>query len=93
MFKEALEKFTAYNIQQVSREENSNADALTRLATSKDVELLKLVPVEVLRAPTIEGKPEVMPINCQPSWMDPIVRYLVDGELPNDKQQGKTLRY
>ncbi|XP_024027555.1 uncharacterized protein LOC112093419 [Morus notabilis] len=91
--KEALEKFMAYDIQQVPRTENSNADALTRLATSKDTELLKLVPVEVLKASTTEGKPEVMLVNFQPSWMDPIIRYMVDDELPKDRQLAKRTRY
>ncbi|XP_024028926.1 uncharacterized protein LOC112093843 [Morus notabilis] len=91
--KEALEKLTAYDIQQVPRAENSNADALPRLATSKDAELLKLVPVEVLKDPSTEGKLEVMSMSHQPSWKDPIIRYLLDGELPEDKQQAKRLRY
>ncbi|GMN59391.1 hypothetical protein TIFTF001_028478 [Ficus carica] len=38
----------------VPRAENSNADALAHLATSKDSELLKIVLVEVLERPTIQ---------------------------------------
>lgn len=65
--------------------ENSNDDALTRLATSKNGEMLKLAPIEVFKAPTIEGKSEVIPINRQPRWKDPIIKYLVDGELLEDR--------
>lgn len=90
--KDALGKFTNYNIQQVPRVKNSNVDALARLVISKDVELLKLVPEEVLKVPAIEGKPEVMPVDSRPSWKDPIIKYLVDGELPKDKQQAKRLK-
>ncbi|XP_024019753.1 uncharacterized protein LOC112091128 [Morus notabilis] len=90
--KKALEKLTAYDIQQVSRAENSNAEALARLATSNDAELLKLVPVEALKAPSTKGKLKVMSMSCQPSWRDPIIRYLVDSELPEDKQQAKKLK-
>ncbi|XP_024017090.1 uncharacterized protein LOC112090316 [Morus notabilis] len=72
--KEALRRLTAYDIQQVPRADNSNVDALAKLATSRDVELLNLVPVEVLKAPTTEKRPEVVPVDYQPSWMDPIIR-------------------
>ncbi|XP_024032036.1 uncharacterized protein LOC112094694 [Morus notabilis] len=91
--KETLEKLSAYDIQQVPRVENSNADALARLATSKDAELLRLVPVEVLKAPSTKGKPEVLSLSHQPSWKDPIVKYLLDSGLPEDKQHAKRLRY
>jgi len=57
--KEALEKFATFDIQQVPRAENSNADALARLATSRDADLLHLVPLEVLKVPSTEKRPEV----------------------------------
>jgi len=91
--KEALGKLSAYDIQQVPRAENSNADALAKLATSKDAELLKLVPVEVLKVPSTKENPEVLALNSQPSWKDPIIKYLLDGELPDDRQEAKRLRY
>jgi len=91
--KEALGKFTAFEIQQVPRAENSNADALARLATSRDADLLNLVPLEVLKVPSIEKRPEVAPVELQPGWMDPIIRYLVGGELPEEKQQAKKIKY
>ncbi|XP_024033086.1 uncharacterized protein LOC112095396 [Morus notabilis] len=91
--REALGKLTAYDIQQVPRAENRNADALAKLATSRDAGLLNMVPVEVLKAQTTAKRPEVTPVDYQPSWMDPIIRYLVDGELPEDKQQAKKMKY
>ncbi|XP_024030694.1 uncharacterized protein LOC112094325 [Morus notabilis] len=87
--KEALGRLATYDIQQVPRAENSNADALAKLATSRDAELLKLVPMEVLKAPTTERRPEVAPVDYQPGWMDPITRYLAHGELLEDKQEAK----
>ncbi|XP_024024069.1 uncharacterized protein LOC112092339 [Morus notabilis] len=91
--KEALGKFTTYDIQQVPRAENSNADALTRLATSRDADLLNLVPLEVLKTPSTEKRPEVAPVDLQPSWMDPIIRYLVSGELPENRRQAQKMKY
>ncbi|XP_024023768.1 uncharacterized protein LOC112092269 [Morus notabilis] len=91
--KEALGRLSAYDIQQVPRAENSNADALAKLATSRDAELLNLVPVEVLKAPTTERRPEVTPVDYQLGWMDPITRYLAHGELPEDRKEAKRVRY
>lgn len=91
--KETLGKFKTYNVQQVPKAENSNVDALTMLATSKGAQLLKLVLVEVLETPTIEPTPEAMPLDSQPSQKDSIVNYLVNGELPKNKQHAKRLKY
>ncbi|XP_024025995.1 uncharacterized protein LOC112092918 [Morus notabilis] len=91
--REGLGKFTTYDIQQVPRAENCNADALARLATSRDAYILNLVPLEVLKTPSTEKRPEVAPVDLQPSWMDPIIRYLVNGELPEDRRQAQKMKY
>ncbi|XP_024023431.1 uncharacterized protein LOC112092198 [Morus notabilis] len=91
--REALGKFTTYDIQQVPRAKNSNADALARLAPSRDTDLLNLVPLEVLKTPSTEKRPEVAPVDLQPSWMDPIIRYMVSGELPEDRRQAQKMKY
>ncbi|PON78145.1 hypothetical protein PanWU01x14_021270, partial [Parasponia andersonii] len=43
---------------------NTRADALATLASTKDTELLKVVPVEFLVKPSIEVEPQVtMPVD------------------------------
>lgn len=88
-----LKKFAYYDIFQVPRAENSNANALAHLATSKDFEILKTVPFEVLEQPTIQGEneKEVMPIEMMTVWMLPIYKFLVDGKLPKDRVKAKNL--
>ncbi|KAL5548629.1 hypothetical protein UlMin_003860 [Ulmus minor] len=51
--KELLGKFDAITITKVPRNENSNADALARLATGLEDSLLKTVPIEILEEPSI----------------------------------------
>ncbi|KAK9175127.1 hypothetical protein WN944_027133 [Citrus x changshan-huyou] len=41
-----LESFVEYTVIQISREENSKADALARLASATDTSLTKLIPME-----------------------------------------------
>ncbi|KAL5575438.1 hypothetical protein UlMin_017137 [Ulmus minor] len=55
--KEAMNQFDMVTIIQVPRAENTNADALARLATGLEERLLKTVPIEILEVPSID-KPE-----------------------------------
>ena len=55
--KTTLEHFEFYTIEQVPREQNSNADALARLATSTEVDELNVVPIKHLSTPSI-SEPE-----------------------------------
>ncbi|PON92321.1 hypothetical protein TorRG33x02_119500, partial [Trema orientale] len=68
------------------------ADALAKLASTKDAELLNVVPVEFLAKPSIEVEPQVtMPIHRKPTWMVPIMQYLQSGELLVEKDDAKRL--
>ena len=72
------------------------ADALARLASTKDAELLKVVPIEFLSTPSIKLAEPQLTVNCVTSidtWMTPIIQYLKDGHFPEDKKQARTLRF
>ena len=93
--KDLLKAFSSFKIRQVPREWNTQADALARLASIKDSELLEIVPMEFLHTPSIP--PTIFPaiINYVASvdtWMTHITQYLKDGYLPEDKKQARSLR-
>lgn len=69
-FEEYLIKQTSFR--HISRSENSNVDALAKLASSYDTYLVRSILVEILHAsPILE--PDLMDIKAQPTyWMDPI---------------------
>ena len=81
-----LKKFVLVQVRHIPRAENSRADALAKLATASQEDLIRLTPVEYLAEPSIDiyGE-EVAPIGSEPCWMDPIWDYLVDGHLPEDE--------
>lgn len=54
--KELFKSFEGYTITQVSREENSKADAFARLASATDMSLTKLIPIKFLSIPSIYQK-------------------------------------
>lgn len=47
---------------------------------------------EVLETPSINDE-EVMDVHNKPSWMDPMLIYLKDGKLPQDKAQAQSIAY
>ncbi|XP_062104288.1 uncharacterized protein LOC133815465 [Humulus lupulus] len=77
----------------MQREQNSTADALDKLAMTKDVELINVVPIDYLESLSISALDEVESIQPQDGWMEPIVKYLISRELPRDKKAARKLLY
>ena len=78
------------------RSRNAEANALARLALTKDVNQLKVIPVKTLDSPSIQTKTkEPLTVNCvttKDSWMTPVIQYLKDSVLPKDKRKVRLLR-
>ena len=92
--KELLGSFSSYTISQISRSQNAEADALARLTSARDADQLKFIPVETLNSLSIQTK-EPLTVNCvtaKDSWMTPVIQYLKDGMLPEDKKKTRLLR-
>ncbi|XP_022877018.1 uncharacterized protein LOC111395264 [Olea europaea var. sylvestris] len=84
-----LPSFERFEIIQIPRLENTHANALS--ASSKDSELLAIVPIEHLLVPSTEA-PKVMWVGGTPTWMQPIIAYLKDQVLPTNKDEAYKLR-
>ena len=91
--RDLLKKFVLVQVKHIPRVENSRADTLAKLATASQEDLNRLTLVEFLAEPSIDlyGE-EVAPIESEPSWMDPIWDYLVDGRLPDDPKEAFKIR-
>ena len=90
---ELLRKFVLVQFRHISRAENLRANALAKLATASQEDLNKLTPVEHLSEPFVDlNSEEVSPVMSEPSWMDPIWDYLVEGLLLNDPKEASKLR-
>ena len=88
-----LKKFVLVQVRHIPRAENSQADTLAKLATASQEDLSRLTPVEHLAEPSIDlNGVEVSPVMIEPSWMDPIWDYLIEGLLPNDLKEASKLR-
>ena len=75
------------------RAENSRADALAKLATSSQEDLSNSTPVEYLAEPSIDlYDVQVAQIRSEPSWMEPILDYIIDGRLLDDQKEAAKIR-
>ena len=71
---------SAASIEVILRSRISNADALAKLALTRDVDLLDVVSVEFPVEPSIHPQQGIIELTQEPSWMDPIIAYLNTGE-------------
>ena len=81
-----LQNFSRHEVKHIDREDNSNADALAKLATNRDAELLRLVLIEIIPEQSIAKRDLVGTIDTEPSWMDDIIIYLNEDKLPEDRE-------
>ena len=86
--RQLIKKFKEANFVQPPREENMEADALVKAASAGE-------PMDefdkVQYMPSID-LPELHQIGGEENWMTPIVIYLKDGRLPEDKDEARKLR-
>ena len=65
--KEQLCLFSAAYIEVIPRSKNSNADALVKLASIRDTDLLDVVSVEFLAKPRIHSQQGIIELTPEPS--------------------------
>ncbi|GJR93604.1 reverse transcriptase domain-containing protein [Tanacetum coccineum] len=91
--KDLISGFANFSISQVPRSKNKKADALSKIASTSFAHLSKQVLVEVLKEKSIQEKEVATVVEEEgPTWMTPIVEYLRDGTLPDDKKEASKLR-
>ena len=73
----------------VSRSGNTHADSLATLATSSKQGLPQIILIEDLYKADVIKKDMVRihQVRVSPSWMDPIVSFLKDDVLPEEKSK------
>ena len=89
---EQLSLIFVASIEAIPQSKNSNANALAKLASTRDVDLLDAVSVEFLAEPSTYPQQGIIELTQEPSWMDLIVTYLKTGEQPKDKIEAQTLQ-
>ena len=86
--------FNLFSLSHISRSGNTHVDSLATLATSLAGSLPWVILVEHLdRACEVaKGMVRIHEVKVGPSWMDPIVKFLKDNILPEEKSEAKKIR-
>ena len=85
-----LSKFDSVQVAQIGREHNSYADILAKMATALEQ---RTVCIETLDQLSFQNQEvSIFSISYQPSWMDPILSYLKDNKLSEDKKEAKMIK-
>ena len=66
---------------------------MAKLAIASQEDLSRSTPIEYLAEPSIDiCAMEVVPIESEQSWMDPIWDYIIDERLPDDPKEASKIR-
>ena len=86
--------FDLFSLSHISRGGNAHADSLATLATSSAGGLPRIILVEHLyRAGEVaKGMVCVYEVRVGPSWMEPIVKFLKDDILLEEKSEAEKIR-
>ena len=86
--------FDFFSLSHVPRSGNTYADSLAALATSSAGDLPRIILIEHLdRANVVvKGTVHVHEVRVGPSWMDPIMRFLKDDILPEEKSEAEKIQ-
>ncbi|XP_024164073.1 uncharacterized protein LOC112171063 [Rosa chinensis] len=88
-----VQRFTSYIFTQIPRAKKDKADALAKLASTSPNPTYGATRVEILAGPsTSKMVSEIFAVDHTASWMDPILRYMVDDLTPDDKVEARRLQ-
>ena len=85
--------FESFDMSHISRSGNTHVDSLATLAASSAQGLPRVILVEDLRRADRVKKDmvQIHQVRVGPSWMDPIVSFLKDDTLPEEKSEAKKI--
>ncbi|XP_058181186.1 uncharacterized protein LOC131299618 [Rhododendron vialii] len=91
--KAQVAKLQSFSIVRIPREENIEADYLAKLATVKEDAIPRNTPVRYLELPSISTpNVQIQAIDYSTSWMGPIVEYITNETLPDNKDKARQLK-
>jgi hypothetical protein len=89
-----LGEFKHVQVEHISRDLNRHVDALASLASAVTPELRQIISIGVQNLPSVgrEANDGVCSINQSMSWMNPILAYLKNDVLPEDRKEADRIR-
>jgi len=87
-------RFDSFSLLHIPRSENTHANSLATLATSSSQSLPQVILVEDLYKPSVTNREVIHVHNVRVglSWMDPLVLFLKEDILPEEKTEADKIR-
>ena len=92
IMKTIIDNFECFKIYYISRESNTRADLLSKMANTKKVGHLKTIIQEMLPTPTIDAEEIMVGEEEEPSWMTPYKNFLIRRVLPSNENEAQRLK-
>ena len=87
-------RFDSFSLLYISRSGNTHADSLATLATSSAQCLPRIILVKDLYKPSVTKREviHVHHVRVEPSWLDPLILFLKEDILPEEKNEADKIR-
>nr|KYP32537.1 hypothetical protein KK1_046761 [Cajanus cajan] len=92
MASQQISSFDEFTIQHVPREQNTRADLLSKLASTKCPGQHRIIIQETLHSPSLDDKVVNTSDSEDQGWMTGIWKYLKTRVLPEDKVKARKMR-
>ena len=87
-----VKHFKEYTIQQILRDLNNQVDALVNFGSTSEPSLRRNIPIGFFEEPSIDVEATNTTKEVGEDWRTPIIAYLKEGLLPEDKQEARKIR-
>ena len=88
-----MAEFKSVHMAQIGREHNSHADILEKLATALESDIQRTICIKTPDQPSFQNQEvPIYSISNQPNWIDPILKYIKNNELPEDKKEANMIK-
>ncbi|XP_052199521.1 uncharacterized protein LOC127806336 [Diospyros lotus] len=92
MVRELMTRFQHVKVEYVPRAMNTEADLLSRIASSSFPRSSREIRIESLLQKSIEEVADQLCVEDEPSWMNPLLSYLKEEKLPEDDSEVREVK-
>ena len=83
-----ISQFNDFKIEHIPRANNIRADLLSKLANTKKKDKYKSLLQQTFARPSIEQETQCMQVTTVDTWMEPFLKYLQQGTIPENEEKG-----